>query len=63
MSPLALQIHSVLQSFYRMLILECFVVCPREPFGGEGGDPFSDASFAGERITRVDIRSGNIIDA
>ena len=40
-----------------------WIVCPRGPFGGEGGDPFSDASFAGERITRVDIRSGNIIDA
>ena len=39
------------------------VVCPRGPFGGGGGDPFTDASFAGERITRVDIRSGDRIDA
>ena len=37
------------------------VVCGKGPFGG-GGNPFSDASYAGERITRIDVRSGDRVD-
>ena len=37
-------------------------VCGRGPFGGSGGGPFSDAGYAGDKITRVDVRSGERID-
>ena len=43
-------------------LLFSVLVCGRGPFGGSGGSPFSDAGYAGDKITRVDIRSGSRID-
>ena len=37
-------------------------MCGRGPFGRSGGSPFSDAGYAGDRITRIDIRSAKRID-
>ena len=37
-------------------------MCGRGPFGGSGGSAFSDAGYAGDRITRVDVRSAKRVD-